>query len=134
MGDLLKSTRVRGSVRAYTRHVPTCPHACDADHDDCRCPKWFYVNRDGNLPLGTPFQPKPDFENDREFSIRLCQEKNAILVTGDEGCIHALDSDVGGAWGVILLPDHFGNQVHVLSRLAAGKLTFRPTKESTDNH
>lgn len=47
--------------------------------------------------------------------------KNAILVTGDEGCIHALDSDVGGAWGVILLPDHFGNQVHVLSRLAAGK-------------
>jgi hypothetical protein len=34
--------------------------------------------------------------------------KNAILVTGDEGCIHALDSDVGGAWGVILLPDHLG--------------------------
>lgn len=57
MGKLLKSTRVRGSVRAYTRHVPACPHAKDSDYDDCRCPKWIYVNRDGKrsrYTLNTP--------------------------------------------------------------------------------
>jgi hypothetical protein len=31
-----------------------------------------------------------------------------------------------------VLPDDIESQVRVLSRLAAGKLTFRPTKESTD--
>jgi site-specific recombinase XerD len=57
MGKLLKSTRVRGSVRAYTRHVPTCPHVGDSDYDDCRCPKWLYVNRNGKrtrYTLNTP--------------------------------------------------------------------------------
>jgi hypothetical protein len=121
VGDLLKSTRVRGSVRAHTRHVPTCPHACDADHDDCRCPKWFYVNRDGNLPPGRPSCRSLTLRTTANSLFGYARKNMQTFVTGDERCIHALDSDVGGAWGVILLPDHFGNQVHVLSRLAAGK-------------
>jgi hypothetical protein len=85
-----------------------------------------------HLPPGSAFPPKPDAGETRERSIRLCQEKHAILITADLGYTPALDSDAGGAWGVILLPDDFESQAHVLSRLAAEKLTFRPTKETTD--
>jgi beta-lactamase regulating signal transducer with metallopeptidase domain len=56
-----------------------------------------------HLPPGSAFLPKPD--ETRERSIRLCQEKHVILITADLGYTPALDSDAGGAWGVILLPD-----------------------------
>jgi hypothetical protein len=58
-----------------------------------------------HLPPGSAFLPKPDDDETRERSIRLCQEKHVILITADLGSAPALDSDAGGAWGVILLPD-----------------------------
>ena len=58
-----------------------------------------------HLPPGSAFLPKPDAGETRERSIRLCQEKHVILITADLGYTPALDSDAGGAWGVILLPD-----------------------------
>jgi hypothetical protein len=83
-------------------------------------------------PAGTPFPPKPDVGENCEPSIRLCQEKHAILVTADVAYTKALDSSGGGAWGVILLPADLEAQVSVLPRLSAGRLTFRPTKDSAD--
>lgn len=47
-----------GTVRPYTRHSPTCKHRNKKDHNACSCPKWLYVNREGEAPrrysIGTP--------------------------------------------------------------------------------
>ena len=32
-----------GSVKPYTRHLSTCPHATNKDYNGCRCPKWLYI-------------------------------------------------------------------------------------------
>jgi hypothetical protein len=50
-----------------------------------------------HLPPGSAFLPKPDDDETRERSIRLCQEKHVILITADLGSAPALDSDAGGA-------------------------------------
>jgi hypothetical protein len=31
-----------GSVKVYTRHIPTCKYS-DTSHHKCHCPKWAYV-------------------------------------------------------------------------------------------
>src|ERR1035437_91480 len=32
-----------GSVKPYTRHLSTCPHATNKDYNGCKCPKWLYI-------------------------------------------------------------------------------------------
>ncbi len=32
-----------GSVKPYTRHLSTCPHAINKDYDGCKCPKRAYI-------------------------------------------------------------------------------------------
>ena len=39
-----------GSVKPYTRHESNCPHRAKADHNECRCAKWLYVNKRGSTP------------------------------------------------------------------------------------
>jgi hypothetical protein len=39
-----------GTVRPYTRHSPSCKHRNKRDHNSCNCPKWLYVNREGEEP------------------------------------------------------------------------------------
>ena len=55
-GQLLKS--VHGSVRPYTRHLPTCKFADEPNHNACSCPKWVYERRKGSerkrYSLNTP--------------------------------------------------------------------------------
>jgi hypothetical protein len=53
-------------------------------------------------------------------------------VTADAGYVPAIDSNAGGAWRIILLPDDSESQGRALLRIAGEKLTFTPTKESTD--
>jgi hypothetical protein len=47
-----------GTVRPYTRHLRSCKHRSKTDHNNCNCPKWLYVNREGEEPrrysLNTP--------------------------------------------------------------------------------
>lgn len=39
-----------GTVRPYTRHLSRCKHRSKNDHNSCDCPKWLYVNREGEEP------------------------------------------------------------------------------------
>src|SRR5208283_2452681 len=39
-----------GSVKPYTRHLLTCPHRIEKDHNSCPCPKWLYEKRKGSKP------------------------------------------------------------------------------------
>jgi integrase len=39
-----------GTVRPYTRHLARCKHHSKKDHNSCDCPKWLYVNREGEVP------------------------------------------------------------------------------------
>lgn len=34
-----------GRVRPYTRHLASCKHADEPDHNACSCPKWIYEHR-----------------------------------------------------------------------------------------
>jgi site-specific recombinase XerD len=47
-----------GSVRPYTRHTNPCRHKGDSNFHDCRCPKWLYLHKRGQMPqqfsLNTP--------------------------------------------------------------------------------
>lgn len=56
MSEVLKSSY--GSVRAYTRHLPTCKHAEESDYNKCSCPKWIYTYPKGGTrrrySLNTP--------------------------------------------------------------------------------
>ena len=39
-----------GTVRPYTRHLSRCKHRSKKDYNSCDCPKWLYVNREGEEP------------------------------------------------------------------------------------
>ena len=47
-----------GVVRVYTRHISSCKHASDPEHNFCSCPKWAYEHRKGGqrkrYSLNTP--------------------------------------------------------------------------------
>jgi integrase len=55
-GQLLKNQY--GSIRPYTRHLPTCNFVNDPEHNTCSCPKWLYEHRKGvprkRYSLNTP--------------------------------------------------------------------------------
>jgi integrase/recombinase XerD len=43
----LRSSIHRLTVEVYTRHSPRCPHFKKKSYRRCKCPKWLYINCDG---------------------------------------------------------------------------------------
>jgi hypothetical protein len=90
-----------------------------------------------HLPTNASFLPKGNSEGkeSREPFIRLCQEKQAILVTADEEHAQALTDEPNGAWGVILLPADSPLQVRILLGLSVEILCLdRPKRAQTSSN
>jgi hypothetical protein len=83
------------------------------------------------LPPGTliPDPSSRDQQPSRQELLKLCRQKQGVLITADPAYVSLLIQDSKSSWGILLLPASKAVQVNVVRRLFAGTLAIRPSVE-----